>query len=301
MKNNNIPFMPPPGEEPIAGAEDRMVKTLDAEVNVRMLKDTVRPVLEKPGPSPLPDLVQLFGTDGRVRDVRIMVDRPSLSEWLRGQLSEAAVEIKEAIVKGFEQVTRAEAPYADLRVLLGGRLGMHQLLQERLEAVLPRGVRVHKFREPDSTNVAAPTVKLATALGILLLRFQPMGPSEVSDDRANFNYRVGRAKRGKLLTVLDSGTGYDVWREMGACNRPEVAVLFAHTESAKPDMSSDDPSIQRVICDLGYDAVGYRVYLRAVSGSKVEVSVGPPGGRPDEDAPSWTIDLLSGGAEPTPK
>ena len=257
----------------------------------------MRPILEQAGPSPVPDVVQLFGSDGRAKDVRVIIDRAVLAEWLRGQLSEAAVEIKESIVKGFEQVTRAEAPYSSLRILLGGRGSMNPVLQERLQAVLPQGVRIHRFREPDDTNLAAPTVKLATALGILTLRYQPMAPTAVSDDRATFKYLVGRNKRGKLLTVLDPDSGYDIWRELGACNRPEVTVLYSD-QTTNPQLPADHSSIRDVVCNLGYDAVGYRIYLRAVSGSRVEVSVGPRGGRPDEDAPSWGIDLISGAAEP---
>lgn len=297
MKHNDIPFELPAGETPPDGHQERMSTSHDARTNARLLKDAVRNILEKPGPSPLPDMVQLFGSDGRVRDVRIMIDRAALSEWLRGQLSEVAVGIKAAIDKGLEQVCRGDIPWDELRVLLGGRMGMHSFLQERVEAVLPQGTRVHKFREPDETNLSAPTVKLATALGILALRYQPMAPAEVSDDRANFNFKVGRAKRGKLLTVLDQSTGYDVWREMGACTRPEVTVLYTDA-GAEPELSADDPKITSVTCSLGYDAVGYRVYLRAVGGARVEVSVGPPGGRPDDDAPVWSIDLAGGSSEP---
>lgn len=297
MKTNDIPFELPLGEEPLEGAENRLVSTLDAQTNVRLFKDAVRAILEKPGPTPVPDVVQLFSSDGNVRDVRIMIDRAALSEWLRGQLSEAAVKIKAAIDHGLDQVCRGDIPWEELRVVLGGRLSMHPFFQERLAAVLPQGVRIHKFREPDETNVAAPTVKLATSLGILSMRYHPVAPAEVNDDRASFNYRVGRAKRGKLLTVLDASVGYDVWREMGACTKPEVTVLYADVEGG-PDMDADDQRIVRVTCSLGYDAVGYRVYMRAVGGTRVEVSVGPPGGRPGDDAMIWAVDLASATAEP---
>jgi len=296
MKNNDIPFVTPMGEDPIAGAEERLKPSLDGHTNVRLLKNALRLVLEKPGPSPLPDVLQLFGRDGRVRDVRIMVDRAALTEWLRARLSEAAVTIKAAVEKGLDQLCRGEVPWADVRVLLGGRLSMHAYLQERLEAAFPAGTQVHKFREPDDTNLARPTVKLATALGMLQCRYHPLAPSEVSDDRAHFSYRVGRAKRGKLHAVLDDTTGYDVWRELGACTRPQVTLLYAGVGPA--ELAADDPGITRVDCELGYDAVGYRIYLRAVSGSCVEVSFGPPGGRPGSDAVSWTVDLAAATAEP---
>jgi hypothetical protein len=274
------------------------VKTCDAEVNVRLLKDAVRSILEKPGPTPVPDMVQLYASDGRVRDVRILIDRAVISEWLRGQLSEAAVEVKEAIRRGFEQITRAEPPYLGMRVLLGGRLSMHPFFQERIEAILPPGVRVHKFREPDETNLAAPTVKLATALGILALRYQPLAPTAVSDDRDAFSWLIGRAKQGKFLTVLDHSGGYDAWRELGPCTRPEVTVLYVPLNAARDDMSGDDPVVRKIICNVGYDAVGYRIYLRAVGLQHVELSIGPPGGRPDDDAPTWGLELSQGSVVP---
>jgi hypothetical protein len=296
MRHNEIPFEVPAGEEVDPEAGDRLDSSFEAQLNVRLLKDAVRPILEKVGPAPLPDLVQLFARDGRVRDVRIMVDRAVLAEWLRGQLSEGAIAIKEAITKGIEQVWRGDIPFEEVRVVLGGRLSMHPFLQERLEALLPQGVKVHKFREPDDTNLAAPTVKLATTLGILMLRYQNLGPAEVNDDRASFNYQVGRAKRGKLLTVLDASVGYDVWRELGACTRPDVQVLY--TTTSADDLAADDPTIQRVTCNLGFDAVGYRIYMRATGGDRVELSVGPPGGRPDDDAVVWAVDLGSASAMP---
>ncbi len=297
MKTNDIPFELPEGEQAIPGAETRLSSSLDAQTNVRLFKDAVRSILEKVGPTPVPEVIQLFAGDGNVRDVRVMIDRAALSEWLRGQLSEAAVKIKGAIDQGLDQVCRGDIPWEDLRVVLGGRLAMHPFLQERLAAVLPEGVRVHKFREPDETNVGAPTVKLANSLGILSMRYSPVAPAKVTDDRASFNYRVGRSKRGKLLTVLDAAVGYDVWREMGACTKPDVTVLYAEA-SGPPELASDDQRIVRVTCLLGYDAVGYRVYMRAVGGTRIEVSVGPPGGRPSDDAAIWGIDLASATAEP---
>jgi hypothetical protein len=297
MRSNDVPFEPPEGEPPVEGAEERLNSSCEALVNVRLLKDGVRPLLERSGPAPVPDMVQLFARDGRVRDVRVLIDRAALSEWLRDELATLAGEIKDVIAKGFARVTRNKTPYDELRVLLGGRLMLNAHLQERLEAALPKGVRLHRFREPDHTNVAAPTVKLATALGILALRHLPLGPAQVTDDRSSFAYRVGRARHGKLYTVLDAGAGYDSWRELGACTRPEVTVLYAPADRGHDEMPADDPAVRSVVCDVGYDAVGYRLYLRAVSGGKVELSVGPPGGRPDADAPCWSIDLGSGAAE----
>jgi hypothetical protein len=245
-------------------------------------------------------MLQLFGRDGRVKDVRVMVDRAELTEWLRARLGEAAITIKASIDRGLEHVSRGEIPWGDVRVLIGGRVGMHPYLQERLEAALPKEARLHKFREPDDTNLSRPTVKLATAFGILVQRFSPLAQAEVVDDRAGFAYRVGRAKRGKLLTVIDGDVGFDVWREMGACTRPEVTVLYTAADGGA-DIDSEDPAVTTVTCNLGYDAVGYRVYLRAVGGNRVEVSVGPPGGRPDDEAQTWSIDLASASAEPMSK
>lgn len=298
VKHNEVPFEVPAGETPPAEVAELLSSTPEAQVNVRLLKDAVRPILESTLPQPLPDMVPLFTSDGRVRDVRIIVDRTVLTEWLRGQLSQAAVEIKEAIVKGFARVTRNTAGFDELRVFMGGRMSMHPVFAERLEAVLPRDVRIHRFREPDETNLAAPTVKLATAMGILTLRHQHMAPTSVRDDRELFKFRVGRGKRGQLLVVLNESSAYDQWSEMGACTRPEVRVLYISSQHLTgSEIAADDPNMSSVLCNLGYDAVGYRVYLRAVSSSRLEIAVGPPGGRPDEDAPRFAVDLNSASCE----
>jgi hypothetical protein len=299
MRNNEVVFEPPQNE--VLLPEPLLRSTLDAQTNVRLLKDAIRSILENPMPQPLPDLVQLLSADGGVRDVRIMIDRAALNEWLRAQLSDAAVAIKEAIARSFGLVSRQEPPWGDMRVLLGGRMGMHPFLQDRIQAVLPQGVRVHRFKEPDETNLAAPTVKLSVALGILTLRYEQMAPTAVSDQRSTFRYVVGRSRRGKILSVIDSRVGYDVWRELGACTRPEVTVLYADVgEAPSQELEETDPRIRNVVCTLGYDAVGYRIYVRALAGTKLEVSFGPPGGRPDEDAPVWGIDLAHGTAQPVP-
>jgi hypothetical protein len=100
-----------------------------------------------------------------------------------------------------------------------------------------------------------------------------------------------------------------VWKELGACTRPEVTVLYTsaggnpqdafNPAPATPaDISADDPAVTRVSFNLGYDAVGYRIYMRAVANTRIEVSFGPPGGRPDDDASMWQIDLAAATAEP---
>ena len=294
MRNNGIPFAPPSGEPLLPGHEERLVETFDAQVNVRIFKDALRSILENPLPMPLPDSLSLFGSDGQLHDARVMIDRASLLEWLKSEFASAAQAIKNAIVSGFEQITRAEAPYGTMRVLLGGRLSMHPWLQERLEATLPPGVRIHKFREPDDTNLNALTVKLATAHGILALRYQPLQPTAVKDDRAAFGWRVGRSKQGKLLAALDQHSGYDAWRELGPCTRPDVQVFFVPVGRASEDISADDPHVRSITCHVGFDAVGYRLYVRPVGLSHVELSIGPPGGRPEETAPTWGLELTQG-------
>jgi hypothetical protein len=294
MRNHGIPFAPPPGEALLPGHEERLVATFDAQVNMRILKDAVRSILESPSPVPLPDAVPLFSVDGHVHDVRVMIDRASLLVWLKEQLDQAAEAVRAAIVAGFEQISRAEAPFSTMRVLLGGRLSMHPYLQERIEAALPPAVRVHKFREPDGTNIDAPTVKLATAHGILALRYHPLQPATVKDDRAAFGWRVGRVKQGKLIAALDESSGYDAWRELGPCTRSEVQVAYVAREHAHPEMAGDDPAVRTVNCDVGFDAVGYRIYVRPVGLSHVELSIGPPGGRPDDAAATWGLELTQG-------
>ncbi len=296
MHAADVPYCPGPGEAPLPGMEALLSDSLEAQTNARLMKEALRPLLEKVGPSPMPDALHLFARNGSVVEVPVLIDRGALGDYLRGRLDAGAAAIQQAIDAGFQQITRAGAPYAAMRAMLGGRLAMHPFLQERLEARLPPGVRIHKFREPDGTNLGAPTVKLATALGILERRRRPFAPTAVRDERAGFGYRVGRAKQGRFVTVLDASSGYDAWREFGPCTRPEVTVLYGELHVTPDGAAADDPAVRALVCDLGHDAVGYRVYLRAITGTRVELSIGPPGGRPDEHAPVWGLDLTSGAA-----
>jgi len=63
-------------------------------------------------------------------------------------------------------------------------------------------------------------------------------------------------------------------------------------------VAADDPRVMRVECDLGPDAVGRRVFLRAVGTHRVEISTGLPGGEPEPSDPRLAIDLQTGMAFP---
>src|SRR5262249_40133728 len=151
-------------------------------------------------------------------------------------------------------------------------------------------VQIHRFKEPDKTNLAAPTVKTATALGVLSMKLDKVCAVRRTESRDAFRFRVGRARHGQLADALDPSVEYDVWREMGACSKPDVEVLFMAADE-DGEVAADDPRVMRAVCSLGSEAVGQRVYIRAVSPTRVEVTVGPPGGEPATDASCWSVDL----------
>ncbi|NUQ79243.1 MAG: hypothetical protein HUU21_37515, partial [Polyangiaceae bacterium] len=118
-----------------------------------------------------------------------------------------------------------------------------------------------------------------------------------SEKRDAFKFRVGRNRHGQLADALDPSVDYDTWREMGACTKPDVEVLFMPAED-DGEVAADDPRVKRVTCSFGTSAVGRRVYVRAIAPSRVEVSVGPPGGEPEKSALRWGVDLTAAKAEP---
>jgi hypothetical protein len=145
-------------------------------------------------------------------------------------------------------------------------------------------------------NPAAPTVKTTTAMGVLALRLDRLGAALRAEKRDNFRYRVGRARHGQLYDVLDPTADYDEWREMGACTKPDVEVLFLPAEDDS-EVAADDPRVMRATCALGPAGVGQRLYIRAVAPSRIEVSVGAPGDEPAKGAPCWAVNLRSCVAE----
>lgn len=296
LRDARIPFEPPAEEAPPPGTDDLLAPSPEARANVTLLKELLRPLLEQGLKSKVPDSIRLGSLDGTPQDVPLTIDRGGLGAALEEWFLEAINEIKQALAGAIGKIGREPEPYQGLRILVGGRLGMHPLFLELLEEALPPGVHLHRFKEPERVNPTAPTAKTSTALGVLALRLDRLGAQLRVEKRDNFRYRVGRARHGQLYEVLDPAAGYDEWREMGACTKPEVEVLFLVAED-DGEVAADDPRVQRATCVLGAIAVGQRLYLRAVGPSRVEVSVGPPGDEPAKGAPCWAVDLKSSIAE----
>jgi hypothetical protein len=298
VRELRIPIEPPVGEVvDAADAGDLVASTLEARTNAALLRDALRPVLEDDAAVRVPAIMRLLSVDGAAVSLDLTVDREALAGTVRGWLAEGAVAIRQALADALTKIGKQPDPYDGLRVLLGGRLGMSSILADAIAHELPSTAKLHRFVEPDRTNLGAPTVKTACALGALAMRFERVGAVPRAEARDAFRHRVGRARHGQLATVLEPGVDYDAWREMGACSKPDVEVLYMVAD-ADEEVAADDPRVRRATCSLGADAVGKRTYLRAVAPTRVEVAAGPPGGDPDEDGPRWGLDLTTGVAGP---
>ncbi|AUX23168.1 hypothetical protein SOCEGT47_036870 [Sorangium cellulosum] len=298
MRERRVPFERPPEEGALDGVDELFAPSPDARANTWALKELVRPLLERGSSAPVEEGITLFGLDGATSFVPLSIDRAALGGAIDAWFREGVELIRQHLDGAVAKIGRAPEPYEGLRVLLGGRVGMNQRFAELLASALPGGVQLHRFKEPDKANLGAPTVKMATALGALSLRLDRIGAALRAEKRDGFRYRVGRGRHGQLADVLDPSVDYDAWREMGACLKPEVEILFMAAQD-EGEVAADDPRVRRAVCAFGRGAVGQRLYIRAVGPAQVEVSVGPPGGEPSPDAGCWTVHLESGAAEKT--
>jgi hypothetical protein len=298
VREARVPFEKPEEEDELEDAEELIQTSAIARANVVLLKDLVRPLLEGDATARVASSVKLLDLDRHTVEVPLRVERVRLKMALDDWFAQAAAEFAEALRNALNRIARGSDPYDGLRIILGGRVSMNPKLQEQLEKLLPDNVRLHRFREPDRTNLGAPTVKTAAALGVLSLKYDPVGAARRLEERDAFRFRVGRARHGQLADTLDPSVEYDEWREMGACNRPDIEVRFMSADD-DGEVAADDPRVMRSVCNLGIDAVGKRVYLRAVGTTNVEVAVGPPGGEPDDTVSTWFIDLTTGAASPS--
>lgn len=298
MRELDIAMEKPLEEPPFEGADALMLSTSpEARANTQLLKDLVRPLLESSKASKVADRIRLNANDASVKEVFLTIERDALMEKLEQWLSEGAALIRNVIEAAIPKIGREPSPYEGLHILLGGRMGLHPQMSELLTKLLPEGVKLHRFKEPDSANITAPTVKTACALGVLSMRFDRVAAGLRSEKRDVFRFRVGRARHGQLADVLDPSVDYDTWREMGACTRPDVEVLFMPAED-DGEVAADDPRVRRATCSFSATSVGKRLYVRAVAPARVEVAVGPPGGEPDRNAQRWALDLNAGTTEP---
>ena len=293
VREARIAFEVPEEETPLAGAEELFAPSPEARANTLLLKDAIRPILEGDAASKIPTAIKLLGEGGAAVDVPLSIDRAALTTTLQGWMADGVTAFLQALGAALTKIGRDPDPHDGLHVFLGGRLGMHPYLYERLAGQLPSNVKIHRFKEPDKTNLAAPTVKTATALGILSMRFDRLGAVPRAEKRDAFRYRVGRARHGQFMDVVDPAVEYDEWREMGPCQKPDVDVLFM-LAAEDAEVAADDPRVMRSVCSLGVDAVGQRVYLRAVGPARVEVTAGPQGEGPAKGAPVWAVDLKTG-------
>jgi hypothetical protein len=297
MREHDLPMERPPEEPPLPGADAMLLSTSpEARANTQILKDLVRSLLEPARNAKIPEKIRLIANDGAIKEVAVTVDRDPLTEVLQGWFNQAVEVIRAELDGAIAKIGREPSPYDGLHVLLGGRVGLHQGFAEKLAEKLPPVVKIHRFKEPDSANLAAPTVKTACALGVLAMKFDRVGAGLRSEKRDAFKFRVGRNRHGQLADALDPSVDYDIWREMGACTKPDVEILFMPAED-DGEVAADDPRVKRAICSFGTSAVGRRVYVRAVAPMRVEVSVGPPGGEPEKTAIKWGVDLVSAKTE----
>lgn len=287
-----------PAEEPAPDAnEELLVHSPEARANVQILKDALRPLLEQASfkvRSPI--TVRLGAVDGEGRDVALEVDRESLTKHIEAFISAGIEAFKTRLTDALTKIGRDPDPYDGLRVILGGRVGLYPFFGEELSRQMPSKVQVHRFKEPEKNNLITPTVKTSCVLGVLGLKYDRIGAVQRAEKRDAFRFRVGRNRHGQLTDVLDPTVEYDVWREMGACTKPDVEVLFMTAED-DGEVAADDPRVRRALCSLGHGAVGMRLYMRAVGPTRAELAAGPPGGEPQKGAPVWAIDLKGGVAE----
>jgi hypothetical protein len=293
MTSGRIPFERPPEEE--GGDEELVAPSPEARANVLLLKDHVRPILEGTKPQ-LPPNVRLAAASGEARVIALDVDRDALTQAVEGWLRDAVAHFAERLGEALTKIGRDPDPYDGFRVILGGRLGLHPFFGDELVKKLPPQTTVHRFKEPDKGNLITPTVKTTCALGVLGLKFDRIGAVQRAEKRDAFRFRVGRNRHGQLSDVLDPTVEYDAWREVGACTKPEVEVLYMPAED-DGEVAADDPRVLRVKCAVGAGAVGQRIYMRAVGSAKVEVALGPAGGEPSLGDGVWGIDLKAGTAE----
>jgi hypothetical protein len=298
MRDARIPFERPHEEKPLEGADASLVvNSPEARANVQILKDLIRPILEQGNVKlRIPPNVRLATSDGDARDVFITVDREALAQTIEQWFREGVAIFKDRLTEALTKIGRDPDPYDGLRVILGGRMGLHAFLGDELVRQLPTKVQVHRFKEPDRNNLITPTVKTSCVLGILGLKFDRIGATQRAEKRDAFRYRVGRNRHGQLSDVLDPTVEYDGWREMGACTKPDVEVLYMPSED-DGEVAADDPRVSKLRCSLGNGAVGQRLYMRAVGPARAELAAGPPGGEPSKGAAVWGIDLKAGTAE----
>lgn len=295
LADARVPFDPPEEERASVAAEDLFNASAEGRANALLLRDHLRPLLL--GGGAVGARVELFDEGGALKKLELALDKDALGRQLEELITAGCRELMTKVEDMVSRLGKDPNPYEGFRIVLGGRLGLHAKVYETLRAAIPEGASLHRYREPEKSNLGAPTVKMAAALGAIALRMDRIGAVTRAEKRGPFRYRVGRARHGQLSEALTPSSEYDAWFEAGASNKPVAEILYLRAEDEE-EVAADDPRVERAACELGDGAIGQRLYLRAVGPQRVEVAVGPPGGEPDLSGPRVSIDFKTGAIEP---
>ncbi len=293
LREARVPMERPAEEAAFTEGADLLVGTPEARANTTVLKDALRPILEGTN-AKMPDKLRFFNDRGEVVEVLLEIDRDAAQTAIEGWLSEGVAAFKQALVTALQKIGRDPDPYDGVRIIVGGRMGMHPFFDQELTKSLPSNVQIHRFKEPDKTNLQTPTVKTSVALGVLGLKHDRIGAVARAEMRDAFRYRVGRARHGQLADVLDPTVEYDDWREIGACTKPDVEILYMLAED-DGEVAADDPRVLRGVCPSA-TARSASVSTCARSRRRGSRSASVPGGEPSPGGPTLALELKTGTA-----
>lgn len=288
LREHRIQFTLPLAASPFTGSESFIAKTQAAQTNTVMLSAKLRPFLESETHNLHGQIkIDLLDPNGLKKTCELVFDAQKLDALLANRM-------KEGVLAFLRELARQQSklPAAPVHVLLAGNgcRSRHitalfdtqgelwqTLLAQAFGETTPPEIVVHPPLSIDEQNMHAPTAKTGVALG--LLRLVPGEGTKLidrvrdsHDGQAPFAWHVGRLRRGRFEPILQQGTAYQQWHELGPLQEGVFNLFTTTSPRAHNHMTEGDPELSKHRLDFPAVPAGSKLFARAVSPDTLELT-----------------------------
>lgn len=300
--DKKLTFTRPSFLPPAPGTEAAVEQSSIAEANSAMVMEALRPLLEDPDNFTESRLtVDLRNAQGDPASVTLELNPsehgPELPEIIAQRVKEGVASFLSEMQAAF-----AQSLPGSIHILLAGNASRGKWVRESFDPESTHWQeeirRVFGEREPEliihpavgaeEAGLNAPNCKTAVAWGALdLTPGQPILQKDPHRDAAEgdapFGWFVGGYRQNQLQPVLQPGTAYGQWQELGAIRSGVFVLAWSASPRARSgNMAKGDPELRQRGLDFPMAHPGWRVFGRVVDANAIEVIASPEQNQLDE-------------------
>ncbi|MDO5517066.1 MAG: hypothetical protein Q4F66_05885 [Clostridium sp.] len=319
LRQEGIPFLLPPECERFAGSETLISSSQEAKLNVKQLKEKIRPLWERSeGYESLYKngilKVNLYDRDGKCKmNFELEVNLEKLEGVLKKRIEKGVQNFFEALKLTFNRDNVKQMK--QVVIFLAGNSSRSQILldifkkhiEERTNYLReltntnedffilypPLGTKqayeilADKHIEIDETDIARPTGKTGVAFGLLQCRkggrIKVVSEDVKSSDEIQFQYYIGYERKRYFRVSIDKLADYNVWHNYVDASESIFEIYYTDLPQATTNKLAINEGIKKLRLSTEIENVDANIYIRLVSPTAIEYVVATEQGINVED------------------